>query len=319
MFGGHFGFENKPLALVHNVSHLVYALSIIGLLVVVAGLIFLFRKNNKLFWILISFPFIHYIITGLWQVSFARYLYIILPPIAIFSGYGLFEMFKRWKTIGIILIFITFTNLAIHTALIERYLSLPNSLTLTREWIINNIPADETIGTRFGNRLFPGNDDQIRSELDVARANGSVDTLYFKGVLYYTPDKYKRPIFKLPIITKEKSFVDKLKSLGSKIIGYKRKYTLPEIIEPLKVLQQNNVNYYVASAVYYQRYRNARKIYPIQNQFYDNILKSENVLASFGQEYELKFREVPSMIYMLNAKTNGIRQVVCKIPIHNKN
>ncbi|MCD6594086.1 glycosyltransferase family 39 protein [bacterium] len=312
MFGGHLGFEHSAPAFIQNILHFGYALGIAGLLAAVLGSIILFRKNKKLFYILVSFPLIHYLLTALWQVSYARYMFIALPPLAVLSSFGLIEILRRWKILGIILIVLAFGELSIHALLIERYLSLPNSLDIARKWIMENVPEDETIGTMLGNRLFAGSDEQIRSLLQKARAGSSIDTLYYKGVLYYTPARYKRPLFNLPMVGRQTGLMDKLKSFGSKIIGYKRKGE-PAKMNPGELLAENDVHYYVASAVYYQRYRNARDIYPLQNEFYDNVLNPQNILASFGGEYKLNFREVPSMSYMFRTKTNGIKTVICRL------
>lgn len=136
------------------VNSLGYGLGVFLLVMAVAavGMAIVRRKPGD--WLILSFVVPYYIMISLSEVRFARYVILILPPLAMLVGRMIAEVYQvvrdqsgpviRWSWVAICAAVLVYTG--IYAAALDRLFILPDTRTQAAEWFHNNVEPQATIG-----------------------------------------------------------------------------------------------------------------------------------------------------------------------------
>ncbi len=308
MLEGHFGFEKSPIGGIFNIYNLTYAYGFIGTIALFVGLIFAKKARKPIFWVLAAFPIAYYAMTFFWQASFARYIFPFIPVATVFVGFA-FDRLINWRKGFSVIFGISILELCVYCVLFCRYLTLPHTCDMAREYVSANIPAKASTVDVMGRRFFIESDSLLtyrRAELQDAK---SVDTLYLGALEVYVPEHYKRNVYSEGFFVISTGLGESIKNKAARIMGRTRNIPrAPENI--LEGYDERQIDYFVASSNIYLRYNASPEIYPEFVNFYTKLAKMKKRVAQFGEETDFVGREIPPFSQLWKAQTAGPRIIV---------
>ena len=157
---------------------LVAAFSILGAILLLVKTIK--TKDRKLL-VLLSFPIIYFAYIGSWYTKFIRYMVPILPFLAIFTAWFLFEIYKRFKNVGIILTGLVVTATFLWTLSFFSIYTRESTRIAASRFIYQNIPTGAKI-------LGEHWDDSLPIDLSPNHPN----QYKIKQLTIYEPDDFKK-------------------------------------------------------------------------------------------------------------------------------
>ena len=103
------------------------------------------KERNKEYLVLLSFPVAYFLYVGSWHTKFIRYMLPILPFLAIFSSYTLWQIKRKYANLGTALItFFVVVTAVWGLSFFAIYLK-PQSRIAASEWVYTNIPKGSVI------------------------------------------------------------------------------------------------------------------------------------------------------------------------------
>lgn len=161
-YSGHYGYESDVVSYGRYFMSLRNKYGIIQLILTGVGILILWIRDKRKVFFLLCFPLSYYLFMGGYRVYFDRNMVVLVPFLALFSGYSVFIIldylkkghrvvnFKKYRYL-IFVPLIILTGFAIynqtHKAL--RYIwkkTLPNTRWVSKIWIEKNIPDGAKIG-----------------------------------------------------------------------------------------------------------------------------------------------------------------------------
>jgi 4-amino-4-deoxy-L-arabinose transferase-like glycosyltransferase len=245
---GWFGWENANPYFYHLTQNLKNGMSLPLLVFSMFGLLYAAIKRKKADLVLLSFPIAYFFSIGLDKNIYPRFMLPVLPFLALFSGRLLSDI-QNWLKgrkgefvfSGLfILILIT----PVYTSItIDLNLSLPNTMTLSKEWVEKNIPAGSKILMNEGGPPLVQSPDIIRFELE-EKTEDRLPYAYHKKreVFYKIKEKvaseaksYKLAYLNYPIgfLEGEQEYESLMKKTQEALNNYKNKYDFIVISEAL--------------------------------------------------------------------------------------
>ncbi|MCM8795549.1 MAG: glycosyltransferase family 39 protein [Candidatus Omnitrophica bacterium] len=150
---GWFGWEKTNPYIYHLNQNLKNTLGFPLLFFSLISLIYIIIQREKKDLILISFPIIYFLLIGWNSNPYPRFMLPVLPFFAIFSGKLLSDL-KDWKInkgdkgadfLFFCLLVFLFFNPIYSSIRVNLSFSLPNTMTLAKEWVEKNIPKGSKI------------------------------------------------------------------------------------------------------------------------------------------------------------------------------
>ncbi|MEN6521182.1 MAG: glycosyltransferase family 39 protein [Armatimonadota bacterium] len=136
------------------VNSLGYGLGVFLLVVVLAAVALAMVRRKPADWLILSFVVPYYTMISLSEVRFARYMILILPPVAILAGRMIVEVYQvakdqgtallRWVWVGICAAVIGHT--CIYAISLDRLFLAPDTRTQAAQWFNDNVKPSSTIG-----------------------------------------------------------------------------------------------------------------------------------------------------------------------------
>ena len=153
---GHPGWERDVVSYGAYLGQLVKGYGLLQMALAGVGMVFLWIKNRRMAFLLLSFPIFYYLFMGAYKVYFARNMTVLIPFLALFSAYGVYVVLTDFKKH--ILIAFSVVVLAVfgvyqqtQSALEEiRKSTLPDIRLASAVWIEQNIPA----GVKIARELY---------------------------------------------------------------------------------------------------------------------------------------------------------------------
>ena len=312
--GGHLGFEHSPPAYWTGLTHIAYSISLVGLLIAIVVIIYHLTKPHPKITSVAAFPLLFYILTAFWKTSFARYFYVVTPAAAILAAYGFNYLWHKTKLISGFLILAALVQLWLWDYGILRYISLPSSDEIIKEWILQHIPEGETIATISYKSPLPPQREYLLKQLNESREHSQIDTLKYKNLLRFSYHQTRITIFCVypSHSSKANSSFNKIKNKLRKILKIKTSSRKQISYFDIKDLtKRSHSTYFLAQSIYYLRHFAAPDYYPDYIQFYQKVFKQEP-LFEVGNEF-LTTRELPPLKVMLTAKVAGQKYKIFKL------
>ena len=187
--------------------------ALFGILGTILLLVIALKTRDKKLLILLSFPVAYFVYVGSWYTKFIRFMVPVLPFLAIFAAWFLFEVWKKSKIFGGILLTLTLTlTLSWSLAFLSIYTRQSTRITAS-SWIYQNIPkGSKILGEHWDDGLpielslnHPSlykieqltiyePDNQQKIEYYAEKLSGSdyiiINSRRLYGTLIYLPEKY---------------------------------------------------------------------------------------------------------------------------------
>jgi uncharacterized membrane protein len=149
---------NHSISYLFQLENLFWQIGPIALFAIL-GFIFLvifsFLKKQKELVIFYIFPLLYFLYVGSWHTKFIRYMIPILPFLIIAASFLLFEITKKFKKTGFILIS-TFLLLTAFWAMAFFSIYTKEQTRISAsEWVYLNVPVDKTILTEQWDDTLP--------------------------------------------------------------------------------------------------------------------------------------------------------------------
>ena len=160
------------LKLLFEVLKSLYYLAIFVFIFSILGFLFLFFRNRKKFFILISIPFLSIFLYYFLYHFEPRYILFFLPILAIVAGFGLDQIIRilRIKSnllISLILLAIIFIPLK-NAIVFDQIISQDDTRNLAKDWVENNIPKGSKIITNSWEFVLIRNQECINQQQQTA-------------------------------------------------------------------------------------------------------------------------------------------------------
>ncbi len=312
--GGHLGFEHSPPAYWTGLTHIAYSISLVGLLIAIGVIVYHLTKPHPKITPIAAFPLLFYILTAFWKTSFARYFYVVTPPMAILAACGLNYLWNKAKFLSVVLVIASVAQLVIWDYAILRYISLPSSEEIVKKWITEHIPPDEKIATISPKSPFAPTKEYLLQRLRNSRTAAEVDTLKYKSLLRFSCQNPQRDmLFISPYHTRKRQYTlfTRIKNKAKHILKIKTTPNQSPAANVEELIKNYGANYFLAQSLYYLRHLAAPDYYPNYVKFYKKLFKQKPLFET-GNEY-ITARELPPLKVMLKAKVAGQKYKIFKL------
>lgn len=130
------------------------SLTVFGLLLVCVGFVLCLTSKQNDKWLLISFPVLFLLFISSLHLRWERWIVPVIPFLCILIAYAIYKLaswieprLNRKVALGVLLSFsvAVFTPMLMVGVLQGYDMSLADTRTLTRQWIINNIPTESSV------------------------------------------------------------------------------------------------------------------------------------------------------------------------------
>ncbi len=285
MSEGHLGFENRSIGLFQNFYNLDYALGTLGFIASIIGIFFIPKEKRKLTIIILSFLIVFLLVMFFWKVVFARYTLLIVPIVAIGCGFFINKIALKNKLIAFLISGIILIEPMAYNIGWIRYLHLPITYDIAREWIVENIPSDKTI-VAVDTRLFLWDYNELKSNYETIKKTNPSDTILVTTRMAFLEKTHNKKIIYMPIkYLKHPSKKSSIREIGKKIVKhYIKSIKLQDDIfeDPVEFLRHNNADYYILTTHYSNRLLAHPELYPEALIFYSTIKDSGELVYSIG-------------------------------------
>jgi len=113
--------------------------------VVLLGCVYSIQKRRTEDILLLSWTGVYFLLVGLLQLRFDRYMLPLTPPLCILGAMMLTDLKEKSKNMAHALIFLTLCSSLLYVLAYENIYSTPGTRILASEWITENIKAGSTI------------------------------------------------------------------------------------------------------------------------------------------------------------------------------
>jgi len=316
MSEGHLGFENRSIGLFQNFYNLDYALGTLGLIASIVGFLFVPKEKRKSIIIFLSFLVVFLLSTLSWKVVAERYSLIIVPIVAIGCGFLINKIALKNKLIALLISGIILIEPMAYNIGWIRYLNLPITYDIAREWIVENIPSDKTI-VAVDNRLFLWDYNELKLNYETIKKTNPSDTILVTTRMAFLEKTHnKKIIYMSPYRTLIRHKKDsQLRKIGKKIANrYIKSIKLQDDIfeDPVEFLRRNNADYYIITTHYSNRLLAHPELYPEASIFYSTIRDSGELIYSIGNPNPPS--PTPSLKVLYRPKYCGNRIEIYHLP-----
>jgi hypothetical protein len=316
MSKGHLGFENRPIGFFQNIFNLNYALGTLGLIASILGIFFIPKEKRKLMIVILSFPIAFLLVMFFWKVVFARYTLLIVPIVAISCGFLINKIALKNKLIALLVSGIILIEPMAYNIGWIRYLNLPITYDIAREWIVENIPSDKTI-VAVDNRLFLWDYNELKLNYETIKKTNPSDTILVTTRMAFLEKTHnKKIIYMSPYRTLVRHKKDsQLRKIGKKFANrYIKTIKLQDDIfeDPVEFLRRNNADYYIITTHYSNRLLAHPELYPEASIFYSTIRDSGELVYSIGNPNPPS--PTPSLKVLFRPKYCGNRIEIYHLP-----